>query len=329
MSFICTKLFMHHKAGLQSSNGFSLIIDDMSFSNGLRNKRNRTRSSGSLSLSQITNKPCKHVLWSLCSFSRWKLEAHLLWQRKLLFLFCITAQFMHAIGTNIAYYRHIQGEQLKDAGFDLVPPLPHSHRVLSEFIFFSIFFIGIAHSLLPFLYQRPPVYTSTLIIRTLFVISLCVLCRCITFLSTSLPGPAPHCQPHSHEYNPPETMYEVASRIDVFKGCGDLIFSSHSALSLSIVLTVFVYGKLLVPHAYFKCMFYCVIVPLELLLFILIIAARKHYTVDVVVAAYTTPLLYYASYYFVKDQVNVVDELAIEVRTNEQNGEDYSVFPMI
>ena len=137
--------------------------------------------------------------------------------------------------------------------------------------------------------------------------ALCIVLRILTFLSTSLPGPAPHCQPESQEYQPPKDLWHVAFTIDIFKGCGDLIFSSHTSLSLSLVISVFIYGKIIWPKRLYLVMFYCILLPALILQLILIIAARKHYTVDVVVACYTTPLVYYASYYFKTDLPDIND----------------------
>ena len=146
-------------------------------------------------------------------------------------------------------------------------------------------------------------------IRTTFVMALCLICRSISFLSTSLPGPAPHCQPSSTEYSPPETIYDVLFTLDAFKGCGDLIFSSHTTLCFTLILTVHVYSPQFFPKKICHILSYCVFFPIIAIMAILIIAARKHYTVDIVVALYTTPLLYYASYYFMDDlEINDIND---------------------
>ena len=137
--------------------------------------------------------------------------------------------------------------------------------------------------------------------RAIFVMEISVLLRIVSFLSTSLPGPAPHCQPNSTEYNPPKSLYSIIMSVDVLKGCGDLIFSSHTTLATSLVLSVHVYARYYFSICFYRFMMYCVYWPLLLLLCGLIISARKHYTIDVVVALYVTPLVYYASYWLRSD----------------------------
>jgi len=261
------------------------------------------------------------------SKSRWKLEARILLKNIKLFC-CVSAmQFIHSAMTNIAYYRHIQGERLKDLGFEIIPQSPEYFTIFSEILFFSALTIIILFSLVPFLHKNPLVYSAVLWLRCMFVMSLCLICRCLSFLSTSLPGPASHCQPMSKEYSPPETIYDILFHVDGIKGCGDLIFSSHTSLSLCLILTVFVYGKQLVPHKLYRIVVYFILLPAEILMLILIIAARKHYTVDVVVAMYTTPLIYYASYYFVKDEdlSNLDDD---EQLSKFKNSFEYETFPL-
>ena len=74
---------------------------------------------------------------------------------------------------------------------------------------------------------------------------------------------------------------------------------------MTMVITIFTYGKYLLPMRLSYILCYFLILPMEIILIMLIIAARNHYSVDVIVALYVTPLWYYASYYFVKDEPNV------------------------
>jgi len=142
---------------------------------------------------------------------------------------------------------------------------------------------------------------ASLWIRTLFVMAMGIILRCITFLSTSLPGPAPHCQPNSLEYKPPLTVNEIVYRIDPLKGCGDLIFSSHTMLALCFVLSLHYYLKHFVSPLKYYLIMYGIYWPSMIILGFFIIAARKHYTVDVVVAFYIAPLLYHASFSIISD----------------------------
>ena len=260
------------------------------------------------------------ALKSLSSPSRWKLEGQIIWRRKGLFCLVVGMQFFHGQMTNIAFYRHVPGERLKDLGYELIPLLSSDYHVVSEIIFWSIFTIIITLSFTPFLHKKPPIHTvctfisvshsyscyqlqATTFLRTLLVMAMCLILRCLSFLSTSLPGPAVHCQPMSDGYNPPDNLYDISNPLlTVTNGCGDLVFSSHISMTLCLIGSAYVYGPLLVPKKFFRSVFYLILLPGVILEAILIIAARKHYTVDVIVAIYTTPMVYYASYYFVSDE---------------------------
>lgn len=97
------------------------------------------------------------------------------------------------------------------------------------------------------------------------------------------------------EFDPPRSWYELLFRMDVTGGCGDLIFSGHVSISLSVLISLYLYGMYLYPK-----IVYWVFISLTscsyILMMLLIIASRKHYTVDVFIALYTTPLVYHASY---------------------------------
>ena len=95
-------------------------------------------------------------------------------------------------------------------------------------------------------------------------------------------------------------------RVDLTKGCGDLIYSSHILIAMTAILAVNYYIPILVSNhrccrKFYLFAMYAFFLPLMCLLVLFVIAARKHYTVDVVVALYTTPLVFYASFYFIKD----------------------------
>ena len=135
----------------------------------------------------------------------------------------------------------------------------------------------------------------------MFVMTLCTITRCICFLSTGLPGPAPHCLPSSKEYNPPITMHQILWRKEIFKGCGDLIFSSHTAVSMIFILAIKDYLKLFLPRNKYLIILYGIYWPLLVLQILFIIASRKHYTVDIIVALYTTPFLWNLSWRLLSD----------------------------
>ena len=250
----------------------------------------------------------------LFSQQRWKIEGLILFSKIRWVIPCIIIQLIHSIATNIAYYRHVQMNTLKDWGFDTIPALPNDLRWISEFVFSIIFFTILGFGFLPFFHNKPQYYMSTIWIRVLTVLFICIFLRSFSFLATSLPGPAPHCQPYSKNYSPPETIYDIIFRIDITNGCGDLVYSSHTMIAMTMILSAHYYLPFYLKkhknnngngysyqYKFYLGLMYGFYWPLICLLAILIIAARKHYTVDVIVALYITPLVFHASFTLMKD----------------------------
>ena len=137
---------------------------------------------------------------------------------------------------------------------------------------------------------RPPrFHTAVLYGRVLTTLCACQLLRALSFLSTSLPGPNYHCRAGS-----PAATLSMPRRwwghlvVDVgeqaTKGCGDLIFSSHTTFALVGCLAYAAFGN----SRAVKAALWAAVAALSLL----IVASRKHYTVDVVVAWYVVPLVW-------------------------------------
>ena len=137
---------------------------------------------------------------------------------------------------------------------------------------------------------RPPrFHTAVLYGRVLTTLCACQLLRALSFLSTSLPGPNYHCRAGS-----PAATLAMPRRwwghlvVDVgeqaTKGCGDLIFSSHTTFALVGCLAYAAFGN----SRAVKAALWAAVAALSLL----IVASRKHYTVDVVVAWYVVPLVW-------------------------------------
>ena len=137
----------------------------------------------------------------LCNTNRWRMERSIFNSKKYWLIPCILIQYIHSISTNIAYFRHEQMLPLKDWGYETIPPLPDNMRWLSEFIFSIIFFSILLLSFIPFFLLKPKYYMATIWIRALLVLFILIFLRSLSFLATSLPGPAPHCQPYSESYS--------------------------------------------------------------------------------------------------------------------------------
>ena len=107
--------------------------------------------------------------------------------------------------------------------------------------------------------RKPKYLTVTLFARAFIVQVISTSLRILSFLGTSLPGPAPHCQPNSNNYKPPNTINDIMFRVDLTKGCGDLIYSSHILIAMTAILAVNYYIPILVSSfIYLQCMhFFC------------------------------------------------------------------------
>lgn len=91
--------------------------------------------------------------------------------------------------------------------------------------------------------EEMPQFTFLMLVRFTKVLVVTQTLRCIAFLSTSLPGPNYHCRPGAPDYLPPTGWFEIFARQDAFKGCGDLVFSSHTIFLVLCALVIHKYGK--------------------------------------------------------------------------------------
>jgi hypothetical protein len=78
--------------------------------------------------------------------------------------------------------------------------------------------------------------------QVMSLISVAHFLRFVTFVSTSLPGPADHCKPSYANYKVPDTdiktiLFRKSGPLDL--NCGDLIFSGHVFQVRLFVLLLF------------------------------------------------------------------------------------------
>lgn len=208
---------------------------------------------------------------------------------KLLILSIFTIYFYSCM-TNLVYYLHVQDERLYDILFNIFPESKLSGKIADILtMLYLIYFI--LFIFFPYYYKRTFIMSSEIIILFLKVYIITTYLRCISFLFTILPSPAKHCQNGSEEYNKP-TFVEIFTRLDMFTGCGDLIFSGHTNIIVVITLNILYFLK---PVMNSKIYFLYVIMTIiyNITLFILIIFARNHYTVDIVVGIYVSILVFY------------------------------------
>lgn len=215
---------------------------------------------------------------------------------------------------NIAYHRHEQRDTLKDLGFELIPEISEDDKWISELIFMSLHFIGIAYMIVPwFTSYAHSNKIMGVVMAEQWLDCLCVghFFRFITYTSTSLPGPASHCRsgaPEPELYRPTELITfftRKASSED--PNCGDLIFSGHMFQDVILCIILTRYATKVLPQRWLHVTVPSIMWCLAVVQAPLIIAARNHYTVDIVVACYLAPLVWIAldKYVFHKKEESV------------------------
>jgi len=233
----------------------------------------------------------------------------------------LAMQYVHGVFTKLAFRRHVPAAPLDDLGFRILPEMGPDLFWVSEAVFSALFLLflgfvlaplavavlgvgggghgGAGNAALPHSNWHSAGRRSALVIatRALVVASVAQVLRVISFTLTSMPSPAVHCRldPDGNlppGYDPPATWKDVVWNDipNVSKGCGDLLFSSHTTFALVFALSIARYA----PRrsrlgGHLKVAAWALVVALC----VLIVASRKHYTSDVVVALYVVPLLYY------------------------------------
>eukprot|EP00899_Mesostigma_viride_P026899 jgi/Mesvir1/7394/Mv19195-RA.1 len=231
----------------------------------------------------------------------------------------VFALWVHALMSNTVFYIYNKKEVYKhdalyDLGFALIPK--HTSDVNEMILAFAGVFWGVTTCAAPLIEWIEPClvgwqrqYAVHRLRRFVAIYATGTLLRVITFLVTVLPGPAPWCQDVTNdgggEYDPnraPTSAKDIFQSVNVQKGCGDLIFSGHTLLFMSFVLSVTKYCRL----RWAKLIIWLLLIPF----LYLTIAAHKHYTVDLVVALYTVPLLF-ATFELIMKDVDDIDRAAI------------------
>ena len=205
----------------------------------------------------------------------------------------------------------IKQEVLWDLGFVVLPENDRL-RTITEVIFWLIVIIGGIFVFIPSIIKHPTVLSSVTVIRFCKVSGFGIILRTICFLSTSAPGPSPECRISSNEYDPPTSWKDILFDMTVADGCGDLVFSGHLSLTLTIAICVSHYSYFVFPKIWKVISFG--ILLLVLILALLIITTRNHYTLDIIVASYTVPLLYHFLWYKLPDPD--INQLIMQKQTN-------------
>ncbi|CCI40466.1 unnamed protein product [Albugo candida] len=86
------------------------------------------------------------------------------------------------------------------------------------------------------------------------------------------------------DFDPP-SIFQFFFKIDALRGCGDLMFSSHTIYTLSLILSVCKNW----PHP----LLIGFMISVQVVIAFLIVAARKHYSIDVFTALYVVPMIWF------------------------------------
>ena len=218
-------------------------------------------------------------------------------------LLCMFIAYIHKVAANFVYYLHEPTiKPLKDIGFMLINEIPPQYQITSEVLFFIpivLMTCQIMYGFGKWCWMGTNDFSSVCLLmlyRFGMNASAAALLRCVSFLSTILPGPRYHCRKGSVYYDPPKNTYEIFTRTDMFNGCGDLIFSNHTTLHLIALLTLITYESM-----YQSMIAQALLYTIAIGFVLFTIASRKHYTVDIIVAMYVVPMLWCCSYVAVSD----------------------------
>mmetsp|Transcript_7879 Transcript_7879/g.11368 ORF Transcript_7879/g.11368 Transcript_7879/m.11368 type:complete len:610 (+) Transcript_7879:490-2319(+) len=242
------------------------------------------------------------------------LELRMLRRDACFITFVLIYQWVHSVFTNLAYYYHTQltaaqRVPLMDAGFQALPLLKGSMWMISEYMVYSMVAIVVLSILLILVVRMypphgRPLYCIPIVRRMGMTLIVCQTLRIVSFMVTTLPGPARQCMYHVPEdmtrdemlmgpahsrgqpdgWAPPQDWNDILWRVDATNGCGDLMFSSHTIFTMLFVCITFTYFNWR-PLKFLMAIFQLSIVPF-------ILAAHKHYSVDVFTALYVTPLVF-------------------------------------
>ena len=210
-------------------------------------------------------------------------------------IFMVSGMVMTFCG-NIAFHIHTPGHRLYDLGFQLIPEqrVDSPWRPLSDMIAINLPLVVILTS---FFWSRAE--RCQLFVDWFRLVAIVYAFRSMTMVCTSMPGPAPHCQPGVGDRAPPQTVVDIFTRLGPLMGnfntCGDLMFSGHAAYATTTMLLWLrkLDSKYPASTASFRQLRWFAGILYILILCVLAIAGRKHYTADLVVGVLVASCSYF------------------------------------
>ena len=193
----------------------------------------------------------------------------------------------------------VEINRLEDLGFQLLPDWSDNELIkgLSELIIAGIHIAGIVFIVAILFSERwshREIFGVNILVRLVYCYATVHIFRSVSYLSTSLPGPAAHCvDPLIEEQHKPKTIYDLFVQTDVFGNCGDLIYSGHMAGITTVSCTIiFYFNKLLQDNPTYETSWWYFNTPLPVIVLTIVcgitifiqalfcIGTRNHYTVD-------------------------------------------------
>ncbi|CAJ1417792.1 unnamed protein product [Effrenium voratum] len=162
--------------------------------------------------------------------------------------------------------------------------------------------------------KRP--YIAAMALRTVRALFLVHFLRVPTYLATTIPGAAPHCQSVRWSGGQDRGGWEENQRhlqtvwdllVDTYNwthdsNCGDLIFSGHAVTTATLLVASCHYAGQMLPARMSKVVNWAALITLLLQVF-LIVTVHNHYTVDVLIASYLAPLNFWSLLYLLPEEV--------------------------
>jgi hypothetical protein len=217
----------------------------------------------------------------------------------------------------------VKHPRLLDLGFEITPDWSHSklalamNEVVQTLLLSSLLVTAMVVILCPWLKTRPNVVNVAM--RFLFAVTTGHMFRPLFYLSTSLPGPGQHCMGEEEIENHPWTAKEIFFGVNPTSNCGDLIFSGHVLMAVTVLMTQHRYwGEMSGPGAQ------KVVLGVGTLLIagqaFTAISTRSHYTVDIVTGAFMAIFNWMLHQTWIRPKDPSPDDLEIQRRAIATTG---------
>jgi len=248
--------------------------------------------------------------WYLLKYYFWRLC--LSWFFTVYICDMVARRLAYLLHYPISHYVRTENEnlvkipRLEDLGHKILPDWSENEfvLVLNEVVQAVAFISAIGFLIIMLFCEKrflKGVAVVNITVRVSYCFSTLHFIRSISYLSTSLPGPATHCiSPELEERNKPQNITDIFFPGNILENCGDLIYSGHMASVVTLFCAIISYSNKLIteedqdkkkwcifckPLSIIIIALLCVVVTL--LQAVMTIGTRQHYTVDAVLGIIT------------------------------------------